>query len=233
MPSVIALIEACSKPVVAALHGAALGGGLELALACDARMPLSGTLLGLPEVTLGIDSRRRRHPAPATLDRRGTGPCQMICSGERITAGKALALRLVDEVVPGDLQAHAIALAQQLAGRNAVFAMNRCPTEDAAAIEQAEQTSRRAGKRRPAVLAAIEAVKNAAAACPSTKVWRRNAQCSSNCACRRSLCAAPPVLRRARSGQAAGGAAGRPTPGADRGRDWRGHHGRGHCDLRA
>ena len=50
LPVVIAAIEGCSKPVVAALHGAALGGGLELSLACDARVAAPGTRLGLPEI---------------------------------------------------------------------------------------------------------------------------------------------------------------------------------------
>ena len=54
LPTVIAAIEACGKPVVAALHGAALGGGFELALGCDARVAAPGTVVGLPEVTLGI-----------------------------------------------------------------------------------------------------------------------------------------------------------------------------------
>ena len=54
LPLVIAAIENCAKPVVCALHGAALGGGFELALGCDARIALEGTVLGLPEVTLGI-----------------------------------------------------------------------------------------------------------------------------------------------------------------------------------
>ncbi|ABM37444.1 3-hydroxyacyl-CoA dehydrogenase [Polaromonas naphthalenivorans CJ2] len=161
MPAVIALIEACSKPVVAALHGAALGGGLELALACDARIALAGTLLGLPEVTLGIipgAGGTQRLPRRVGVAR----AIEMICSGERITADKALALRLIDEVVAGDLQAHAMALARRLAGRKCRIRDEQVPTEDAAAIEQAEQTALRAGKRRPAVLAAIAAVKNAA-----------------------------------------------------------------------
>ena len=161
MPAVIALIENCGKPVVAALHGAALGGGLELALACDARIALAGALLGLPEVTLGIipgAGGTQRLPRRVGVAR----AIQMICSGERITADKALALRLVDQVVAGDLQAHAMVLAEQLAGRKCRIRDEQAPAEDAAAIEQAEQTALRAGKRRPAVLAAIEAVKNAA-----------------------------------------------------------------------
>jgi 3-hydroxyacyl-CoA dehydrogenase len=71
MPAVIARIEAYGKPVVAALHGAALGGGLELALVCDARIALAGTLLGLPEVTLGMIPGAGGNPAPATPGRRG------------------------------------------------------------------------------------------------------------------------------------------------------------------
>ncbi|HEY2185415.1 MAG TPA: enoyl-CoA hydratase/isomerase family protein, partial [Xanthobacteraceae bacterium] len=54
MPAVIEAIEACAKPIVAAIHGAALGGGLELALGCDARIATRDAVVGLPEVTLGI-----------------------------------------------------------------------------------------------------------------------------------------------------------------------------------
>jgi len=164
MPSVIAQIEDCSKPIVAALHGAALGGGLELALACDARIALAGTMLGLPEVTLGIipgAGGTQRLPRRVGVPR----AIQMVCSGERIKADKALELRLVDEVVAGDLQTHAVALAKKLAGRKCRIRDEQVAPEDDGAIEQAVQAALRAGKRRPAVLAvlaAIEAVKNAA-----------------------------------------------------------------------
>ena len=54
LPAVIRAIETVDKPVVAALHGAALGGGFELALGCDARVAAPGAVVGLPEVTLGM-----------------------------------------------------------------------------------------------------------------------------------------------------------------------------------
>ncbi|MGI9215867.1 MAG: 3-hydroxyacyl-CoA dehydrogenase NAD-binding domain-containing protein, partial [Hydrogenophaga sp.] len=160
LPGVLAAIEACAKPVVAALHGAALGGGLELALACDARLALAGTVLGLPEVTLGIipgAGGTQRLPRRTGLIR----AIQMVCSGERIQAEAARDLRLDDAVVADDLQGHAVALARQLMGKCRISA-EAVPDEDAAAVDQAEQAALRAGKRRPAVVAAIEAVKDAA-----------------------------------------------------------------------
>lgn len=59
LPEVIATLEAGDKPIVAVLHGTALGGGLEVALGCQLRVALPGTKLGLPEVKLGL------LPAPA------------------------------------------------------------------------------------------------------------------------------------------------------------------------
>ena len=160
LPGVLAAIEACAKPVVAALHGAALGGGLELALACDARIALKGTVLGLPEVTLGIipgAGGTQRLPRRTGLVR----AIQMVCSGERIKADAARDLRLVDEVVASDLQAHAVALARRLTGKCRI-SEEVVPAQDAAAVDQAAQEALRSGKRRPAVVAAIEAVKDAA-----------------------------------------------------------------------
>jgi 3-hydroxyacyl-CoA dehydrogenase len=160
LPTVLSAIEACPKPVVAALHGAALGGGLELALACDARIALTGTVLGLPEVTLGIipgAGGTQRLPRRTGLVR----GMQMVCSGERIQAEAARDLRLVDDVVDCDLQLHAVALARKLPGKCRI-SEETVPHEDTDAVAQAEQTALKAGKRRPAVLAAIEAVKDAA-----------------------------------------------------------------------
>jgi 3-hydroxyacyl-CoA dehydrogenase len=160
LPGVLAAIEACVKPVVAALHGAALGGGLELALACDARIALAGTVLGLPEVTLGIipgAGGTQRLPRRTGLVR----AIQMVCSGERIKAEAARDLRLVDAVVADELQTHAVALARQLTGKCRISA-ETVPAEDTALVDQAEQAALRAGKRRPAVVAAIEAVRDAA-----------------------------------------------------------------------
>jgi 3-hydroxyacyl-CoA dehydrogenase len=159
LPSVITAIEACSKPVVAALHGAALGGGLELALACDARIALAGTALGLPEVTLGIIPGAGGTQRLARLV--GVARAiELICSGERISADKALQLKLVDAVVADDLQGAAIAHARSSGARKSRIRDLSVPLMDAALIEPAEKAALRAGKQRPAVLAAIKAIKN-------------------------------------------------------------------------
>ena len=160
LPGVIAAIEACSKPVVAALHGAALGGGLELALGCDARVALAGTVLGLPEVTLGIipgAGGTQRLPRLVGVAR----AIEMICSGERISVAMALQLNLVDAVFADDLQAAAISHARSLGTRKTRIRDLNVPLMDAARIEPAEKAALRAGKQRPAVVAAIKAVKSA------------------------------------------------------------------------
>ncbi|WP_343723991.1 3-hydroxyacyl-CoA dehydrogenase NAD-binding domain-containing protein [Herbaspirillum huttiense] len=94
-------IEACSKPVLAAIHGAALGGGLEVALAAHYRVALSNARLGLPEVQLGLlpgAGGTQRTPrligAQAALD--------MMLSGRHLSAKEALSLGLVDQLAEGD-----------------------------------------------------------------------------------------------------------------------------------
>lgn len=160
LAQVVDAIAACSKPIVAAVHGVALGGGFELALGCDARVAVAGSMLGLPEVTLGI------LPAAGGTQRlaRRVGLARamgMICSGERFNAQRALALGLVDEVVQDGLLERAIAMAQGLTAKRDLLD-EPMPLEDAAAVQAAENAALRAGKRRPAVLAAIESIKNAA-----------------------------------------------------------------------
>src|SRR5207249_8137106 len=99
---VIAAIEAMPKPVVAALHGTALGGGFELALACHFRVAAPGARVGLPEVKLGL------LPGAGGTQRlpRLVGPekaLKMIVTGDTIEAREAMADGIVDEIDEGDL----------------------------------------------------------------------------------------------------------------------------------
>ena len=63
------VLDESAKPVIAAIHGYALGGGLEIALACHYRVAVPSAKVGLPEVLDRHPARRRRHPAPAAPDR--------------------------------------------------------------------------------------------------------------------------------------------------------------------
>lgn len=160
LPTVIAAIEDCPKPVVAALHGAALGGGFELALGCDGRVAMPGTVVGLPEVTLGIipgaggTQRLSRLVGVAEAIR-------LICSGERVPAEKALRLGMVDEIATSDLKAAAIACVRRMEGRKRLVRTFSVPSSAGSDVEEASRLALKAGRGRPAVHAAIEAVRNA------------------------------------------------------------------------
>ena len=107
-------LEAGHRPVVAALHGTVLGGGLELALACHARVAARGTRLGLPEVRLGLlpgSLGTQRLPRLVGVPR----ALQMITRGEPLEAGEALAAGLVDTISDGDPVPAALDRARALA----------------------------------------------------------------------------------------------------------------------
>ncbi len=113
LPGLLDEIEALEKPVVAAIHGVALGGGCELALGCHVRLAAPGTRVGLPEVTLGIlpgAGGTQRMPrligVPAALD--------LIVSGKMVPAAKAKALGILDEIVEGNVVEAAVALARRM-----------------------------------------------------------------------------------------------------------------------
>ena len=108
-------LSRCPKPSVAAIHGVAFGGGLELALACDLRVADDGARLGVPEIKLGLlpgaagTARLPRLLPPAVAK-------QLLLTGEPLSAADAARHGLVNEVVPagGALDA-ALALAGRLA----------------------------------------------------------------------------------------------------------------------
>jgi 3-hydroxyacyl-CoA dehydrogenase len=100
--SVFAAIESAPKPIVAALHGTALGGGLELALACHYRVAVADVKLGLPEITLGvIPGAGGTQRLPRIV---GAVPAlDMIVAGNLVDAKTAQRLGLIDSVIEGDL----------------------------------------------------------------------------------------------------------------------------------
>jgi methylglutaconyl-CoA hydratase len=109
-------VAACARPVIAAVNGAAFGGGLELALACDFRLAVETAELGLVETRLGIipgagGTQRLARVAGLAVAK------ELILTGRRIGAGRAQALGIVTEVVaPGTLPAAVARLAAELVG---------------------------------------------------------------------------------------------------------------------
>lgn len=157
LPDVIARIEALSKPVVAAIHGAALGGGFELALGCDARVALDGAVVGLPEVSLGMIPGAGGTQRVAFLAGKAA-TIEIVTSARRIGAAEALQLGLVDEVVAGDLQRAALAHVRSLQGRKQRVRDRAMRASTDAEIAAASQAALRRGKGRPPVVLAIEAI---------------------------------------------------------------------------
>ena len=113
LPQVVDTIEDCSKPVVAAIHGTALGGGLEVALACHYRVADKSAKLGTPEVKLGLlpgAGGTQRLPRVAGVPK----ALEMCATGNPIGAKQAFDCGLVDRLVEGDLIPHAVAYAEEV-----------------------------------------------------------------------------------------------------------------------
>lgn len=112
--ALIATIEAARKPVVAAIHGVALGGGLELAMGCHYRLAAPGTRFGQPEVTLGMlpgAGGTQRLPRLVGVPR----ALAMITLGEPIGTEAAREAGLIDAIATGDLRREAVAFAGRMA----------------------------------------------------------------------------------------------------------------------
>lgn len=132
LPDLCNLIEASAKPVVAAIHGTALGGGCEIAMACHGRIAAVDAQLGLPEVKLGIlpgAGGTQRLPRLVGME----AAIGMVSSGSMVSAGEASRLGLIDKVADGDLVGSAGDFALSLADKP----LRRTSALTIAAFEQA------------------------------------------------------------------------------------------------
>ncbi|GGC48125.1 3-hydroxyacyl-CoA dehydrogenase [Siccirubricoccus deserti] len=155
-------IENSRVPVVAAIHGNALGGGLELALACHARVAAPGAQVGLPEVKRGfVPGAGGTQRLPRLI---GLEALRLIVSGDPVSAEEAVKLGFIDAVVEGDLEKGAVAWARANAGKSFTLARNRTDRiagYDAAKFDEAAKklTARSRGQESPK--GCVEAVRAA------------------------------------------------------------------------
>jgi 3-hydroxyacyl-CoA dehydrogenase len=158
-------IEAARVPVVAAMHGTVLGGGLEIALACHYRVAAPATRVGLPEVTLGIipgAGGTQRLPRLIGAEH----ALNLILSAKAVDAGEAQKLGLIDAIIPGDLRSGAVAYLRELlaAGksvRRTCEMLIPAATATPDIFERAAQQARKLYPNRSAGLVAIDVVRAA------------------------------------------------------------------------
>ncbi len=164
-PALLLRIEDCRTPVVMAIHGTALGGGLELAMAGHYRLAVPSAQFGQPEVKLGIipgAAGTQRLPRLAGVAK----AVEMCAEGNPISAQEALELGIVDRLIQGDLLAGAVAFAREIAGKPAPKTRERndklgTPAQNASIFAAARETACKKQRNLKAPLAAIDAVEAA------------------------------------------------------------------------
>jgi 3-hydroxyacyl-CoA dehydrogenase len=175
-------IEDSPKPVVMAIHGTALGGGLELAMAGHYRVAVATAQVGQPEVNLGIipgAEGTQRLPRLVGIER----AIEMCVSGKPLSAADALAAGLLDRIIDGDLAQGAIEFAGSVTrGRKTRERTERLGTAEANAplYEAGRQLAAKIRKKQQAPLLAIEAIE-AAAALPFDEGCRRERELFQQC----------------------------------------------------
>jgi 3-hydroxyacyl-CoA dehydrogenase len=168
MHDLLRRIEDSPKPVVMALHGTALGGGLEVAMAGHYRVAVADAQVGQPEVNLGIipgAEGTQRLPRLIGVDK----ALEMCVSGRPIKAPDALAIGLLDRIVEGDLATGATAFAREVAAGGAAHRKTRerddkLPAPEAlpAMLEAGRELARKVRRHQEAPLAAVDAIEAAA-----------------------------------------------------------------------
>lgn len=158
LPGLCNLVEACKIPVIAAMHGTALGGGLEIALGCHYRIAVPTAKMGLPEVHLGL------LPGAGGTQRlpRVTGYEQaisLITSGRPIGAAKALDLGLVDKVEAGEPLALGLAYARELLAQGAgPRPVSQMPAPEAIDFDAAKAAVAKKARGQLSPVVAVEAI---------------------------------------------------------------------------
>lgn len=156
LPTVIRALEELEKPVVAALSGATLGGGLELALGCDYRIALAGGIIGLPETSLGMI------PGAGGTQRvlRLLGPAETIgfvCEAKRQVLTVDEGHKLVDRVVASNLLEEAVRFAHQVPSKR-VLINEPVPGYEPGEVEKAAGAAIAKSKGRPHIISAVGAI---------------------------------------------------------------------------
>ena len=155
-------IEDCRKPIVMAIHGTAMGGGLELAMAGHYRVAAPTAQVGQPEVNLGLipgAAGTQRLPRLAGVAR----AVEMCAEGKPVSARDAFCLGIIDKIIEGDLLTGAVAFAREVAGKPVPKTRERheklgTPSENAPVFAAARDKARTKQRNLIAPLAAIDAV---------------------------------------------------------------------------
>ena len=162
--TVIRVVEGASKPVVAAIHSVAMGGGLELALGCHFRVAVPGAQIALPEVKLGLvpgAGGTQRLPRVVPLDM----AVNMIVSGNPVPSEKFKGTQLFDAIYDSDLLGNAIAFAKQAVSDNKGLPKVRDRKIDfpdaEAFLRYARNTAQSVAPNFPAPLKCIDAIAGA------------------------------------------------------------------------
>src|SRR5882757_9303219 len=181
----IKAVENSVKPIVAAIHGTAFGGGLEVALACHYRVAIASAKIGLPEVKLGLlpgAGGTQRLPRLIGVE----AALGMIVSGDPVPAAQAAKEGVIDKIIDGDLLEGSIAYAQQLAARQAPLRKVRDINVDASALAAGffDEARKRIAKERKNLFASQRIVDalEAAATLPFDKGMARERELFIQCA---------------------------------------------------
>jgi 3-hydroxyacyl-CoA dehydrogenase len=179
-------LEDCSKPIVMALHGTALGGGLEVAMAGHYRVAVYDARMGQPEVNLGIipgAEGTQRLPRLVGVEK----AIDMCVSGKPIAASDALKSGLLDKLIDGELESGAVQFASEMASRSAPHPKTRERRDKLAssaanepAFASGRDMARKTRRNMQAPLAVIDAIE-AAATLPFADGCRREREIFTEC----------------------------------------------------